>query len=73
MERSPDLTQLSKLAQTEDGKQLLSLLLQSGGDRLQSAAAMAAQGDLSGAGALLAPLLSDPQAQALLERLEKQL
>lgn len=54
------------LAGSPAGQQLLSLLQQSGGAQLQSAADKAAAGDLTGAKELLTPLLRDPKIRALL-------
>jgi len=73
MEQTPDLAQLARLAQTEDGKKLLRLLQKGGADRLQAAAAQASQGNYEGAKAVLSSLLSSDEAQALLRKLEGQI
>ena len=73
MEHTPDLAQLARLAQTEDGKKLLRLLQKGGGDRLQAAAAQASTGNYDGAKAMLSSLLSSDEAQALLKKLEAQI
>ena len=57
------------LAGSPAGQQLLSLLRQSSGAQLQSAAAKAAAGDMAGAKEMLAPLLNDPQIRSLLGKL----
>ena len=72
MDQTPDLAQLARLAQTEDGKKLMRLLQKGGGDRLQAAAAQASQGNYDGAKALLSSLLASDEAQALLKKLETQ-
>lgn len=45
--------------------------LRGGGQTLQQAAAAAQRGDMAGAQAMLKPLLDDPQAAALLEKLKQ--
>ena len=60
---------LTALASSPAGQQLLTILRQSGGDGMQQAMRKAAAGDMAGAKELLTPILSDPQVQALLRRL----
>ena len=57
------------LASSPAGRQLLTLLQQSGGADLQKAMGRAAAGDMAGAKELLAPLLADPSIQALARQL----
>ena len=54
-----------------EAQQLLALLSRGGGQTLQQAAAAAQRGDMAGAQAMLMPLLDDPQAAALLEKLKQ--
>lgn len=72
MQPTPDFSQLIKLAQSPAGKQLISMLQSSGGSTLQDAIRKASAGDYDQAKAMLAPLLSNPQAQSLLKQLEDQ-
>lgn len=72
MQPTPDFSQLIRLAQSPAGKQLISLLQGSGGSVLQEAMQKASAGDYAQAKAMLAPLLNNPQAQALLKQLEDQ-
>ena len=51
--------------------ELLALLSRGGGQTLQQAAAAAQRGDMAGAQSMLKPLLDDPQAAALLEKLKQ--
>ena len=59
-----------RLARSDAGQQLFSLLKESDGKALQQAAALAATGDYRQAGNALSKLLEDPQIQALLKQLE---
>ena len=72
MQPTPDFSQLIKLAQSPAAKQLISMLQSSGGSTLQDAIQKASAGDYEQAKAMLAPLLSNPQAQSLLKQLEDQ-
>ena len=67
--QQPDMTQLLKQLQTPAGQQLLQFLKTNGGSTVHNAAAQAAAGNLTGAKETLAPLLDDPQLQALLRQL----
>ncbi|MGM9668707.1 MAG: hypothetical protein ACI3VZ_03010 [Faecousia sp.] len=58
-----------KMAESEAGQQLLSMIRRAGEGKLQQAAALAAAGQIGEAKALLAPLLEDPDARELLSRL----
>ena len=60
---------LAALARSPDGRALFQHLQQTNDDQLRRAMALAASGDMAGAGALLAPLLDDPTIQAMVERL----
>lgn len=67
-----DMSELMRLAQSPAGQQLIALLQRSGGQELQNAVEKAAQGDYGQAKQALSSLLSNPQAQALLKKLEEQ-
>lgn len=71
MQQTPDFSQLLKLAQSPAGQQLLSMLQQSGGAELQNAISKASTGDYSDAKKTLSSLLSTPEAQALLKKMEE--
>ena len=58
-----------RILHAPEAQQLLALLSRGGGQTLQQAAAAAQRGDMAGAQAMLKPLLDDPQAAALLEKL----
>ena len=73
MQSMPDLNYLLKLARSDAGQQLLSLLQANGGEQLQSAVAQASGGNFDQAKQSLSALLSTPEAQALLKQLEGQL
>lgn len=72
MQQIPDMKELIHLAQTPAGQQLISLLQKQGGNRLQEAIASAVAGDYSRAKVIVSELLSSPDAQALLKKLEEQ-
>ena len=58
-----------RILHAPEAQQLLALLSRGGGQTLQQAAAAAQRGDMAGAQSMLKPLLDDPQAAALLEKL----
>jgi hypothetical protein len=58
-----------RMAQSEAGQQLLSMLKHSGGQELDQAMNQAAAGDYTAAKLLLNNLMKDPQAQELMKRL----
>lgn len=60
-----------RILHAPEAQQLLALLSRSGGQTLQQAAAAAQRGDMAGAQSMLKPLLDDPQAAALLEKLKQ--
>lgn len=70
MRRNPQL--LQEIIQSEDGKQIMTLLRQSGYD-LTSAAQSAEQGDLKTAAELLKGIMNHPEGRAILERLSRKL
>lgn len=65
----PNLSAISEAAQSDTGKKLAELLQKNNANTVQEALACAAAGNLSSAKALLAPLLSSPEAQQLLREL----
>ena len=60
---------LTTLAKSAAGRELYAQLRQSNEDTLRRAMSLAASGDMNGAGAILAPLLSDPRIRDLVTRL----
>lgn len=72
MQQNPDMSQLLQLAQSPAGRQLITMLQQSGGSALQNAMAKAAAGDYAQAQKTLSALLATPEAQALLKQLEEE-
>ena len=60
-----------RILHAPEAQQLLALLSRGGGQTLQQSAAAAQRGDMEGAQAMLKPLLDDPQAAALLEKLKQ--
>jgi len=58
-----------RLAKSPAGQQLLAMLKQADGDRMQQAARQAAAGDYANAAQTLSDLLSSPEAQALVKQL----
>lgn len=70
MDKNPDISQLLHLAQSPEGKKLIRLLQQSGGDSLKQAIA---SGDLTRAKEILSPLLRDSELEALVKKLEEKL
>ena len=69
MEQSFSPEQLRRVLGSAEGRQLMALLASGGGERLRQAADAAKQGDHARAMALLQPILSTEQAQALLRKL----
>ncbi len=63
------LPQAQKMAQSQEGQQLASLLQQLGGPDLQQAMDNAAAGDFSQAQKVLSALMQNPQARQLLQQL----
>ena len=64
--RSQDL---ARILGSAEGRRLMALLQRDGGERLRAAVQAASAGRSEEAKALLAPLLEDPEAQALLKKL----
>ena len=63
------MNDLTALAKSPAGRELYAQLMRSNEDALRRAMALAASGDMSGAGAILAPLLSDPRIRDMVGRL----
>lgn len=60
---------LAALARSPAGQALYTQLQQRNEADLRRAMTLAASGDMNGAGAILAPLLSDPSIRAMIEKL----
>lgn len=58
-----------RIAKSPEGQKLIRLLKQSSPDKLQQVLSSAASGDLAGARVTLNTLLSNPEAQAILNRM----
>lgn len=63
--------QAQQLLSSEEGQKLMQLLSQGGGKELRAAAEAFRRGDSAGAQAALAPILSTPEAAALLQKLNR--
>ena len=72
MQQIPQIGELIRMAQTPAGQQLIALLQKQEGPKLQKASTYAVSGDYIHAKAALSDLLSTPEAQALLKKLEEQ-
>ena len=70
MQQTPNISELIRMAQTPAGQQLIALLQKQDGAQLQQAIAYAVSGDYNHAKDALSKLLSSPEAQALLRKLE---
>ena len=60
---------LAALARSPAGQALFTQLRQSNEAKLQQAMSLAASGDMNGAAAILAPMLSDPAIKSMVDRL----
>ena len=67
-----DPEQARKILRSPEAKALLKLLDRDGGAALRQAAEKMKAGDLAGAQAAVAQTMTDPQAQALVEKLNRQ-
>ena len=65
------MAEAGKLLSSAEGQQLLALLRQDGGNTLAQAAEAMRAGNTEGAKAILQPLLSTPEAAALLDQLNR--
>ena len=65
------MAEAAKLLASAEGQQLLALLRQDGGNTLAQAAEAMRAGNTEGAKAILQPLLSTPEAAALLDQLNR--
>lgn len=68
-DQSFSMQEAMRLAQSDAGKQLLSLLQKTQGDKLQEAMDQAAAGDYEQVKKTMSSLLSSPEAQALVKKL----
>ena len=60
---------LTALARSTAGQELFAKLQQTNDAQLRRAMSLAASGDMNGAGAILAPLLADPNIRSMVEKL----
>ena len=60
---------MAALARSSAGQALFTKLQQTNDAQLRRAMALAASGDMNGAGAVLAPLLADPNIRSMVEKL----
>ncbi len=65
------IRQAMKVAQSDAGKQLIALLQQSQGAELQSAMDKASAGDMAGAKDIIQKIMSNQEAQALMQKLQE--
>lgn len=70
MQQTPNISELIRMAQTPAGQQLIALLQKQDSAQLQQAITYAVSGDYNRAKDILSKLLSSPEAQALLKKLE---
>ena len=70
MQQTPNISELIHMAQTPAGQQLIALLQKQDSAQLQQAITYAVSGDYNRAKEILSKLLSSPEAQALLKKLE---
>ena len=70
MQQTPNLSELIRMAQTPAGQQLIALLQKQDSAQLQQAITYAVSGDYNRAKETLSKLLSSPEAQTLLKKLE---
>ena len=70
MQQTPNISELIRMAQTPAGQQLIALLQKQDSAQLQQAITYAVSGDYNRAKEILSKLLSSPEAQALLKKLE---
>lgn len=70
MQQTPNISELIRMAQTPAGQQLIALLQKQDGAQLQQAITYAVSGDYNRAKEILSKLLSSPEAQTLLKKLE---
>jgi hypothetical protein len=62
---------IQKIFGTGEGRQLIALLNRDGGKALRQAAAALQRGDQAAAAAVLEPIMNQPEAQALVDALNK--
>lgn len=62
---------IARVLGSPEGRQLLQLLQQDGGERLRAAIAAATAGKTEEAKSIIAPLMETPEAQELVRRINK--
>lgn len=70
-EQNPAMEQARQLFASEEGKRLIQLLSQHGEKELRRAAAEFQKGNVSGAQEALRPVLSTPEAAAILNKINR--
>lgn len=68
MQNMPDFSEVMRLAQTPEGRQLISLLQNSDSEALRAALSSAKEGNFDQAKNTLSGILSTPEAQALMKQ-----
>lgn len=73
--RKPEFTQeeVNAIVQTEEARKLLQMLQKNGGSKLTQATDALRQGDLKQIAPLLKPLLDNPDAEILLQKISQKL
>lgn len=70
MQNNPEAIQAAmRMARSEAGQQLLSMLNRKGGPELDQAMGLAASGDYEAVKKILSKLMQDPQARELMDRM----
>lgn len=64
-------SQIRAVLGSDEGKKLLSLLQQDGGERLKQAAAAVKSGDLAGAQTIMKPVMQTQEASELVEKINR--
>ena len=64
-------SQIRAVLGSDEGKRLLSLLQQDGGQRLKQAAEAVKSGDISGAQTILKPVMQTQEASELVEKINR--
>ena len=64
-------SQIRAVLGSDEGKKLLSLLQQDGGERLKQAATAVKSGDLAGAQTIMKPVMQTQEASELVEKINR--
>lgn len=68
MQNMPDFSEVMRLAQTPEGRQLIAMLQKTDSEALKSALSSAKEGNFDQAKTALSGILGTPEAQALLKQ-----